>query len=166
MCRYSYNDNATYCAYLPGVAILSFILPNKDGTFSVGVGNSVQIIKWDGKSKLATFVSKQFSLSENGTAVLYGYTRNSRFYVGTLAATLCITKDYSQFGAYRYDNQSSLVNILKGSNVDGITFDLEKNILYLLASCRLYITSYDWNPKTGDICKDVFILLKNLNIID
>lgn len=154
--RYSYNDNTVYPAYLPGVNSISFIVANEDGTFTIGTGNTVQTIQWDGLSSNVTFISNKFSLDTNLPSALVAYARSSpegRFFGGTISSSYCVIDDFSSHSVYRYDKQNGLVKVISGTYTVGIAFDPVKKIMYHLAPCRFYITAYDWNPETGDICK-------------
>lgn len=157
ICRYSYDNNAVYCANLPGTNNVNFILPNTDGTFTVGVEKAVQIIKWDGVSNQASFISNQFSLDTNTPTAQTSHGRASpegRFFGGSFSTNFCKNIDYSQFNVYRYDSQFGLVRIIAGAITGGIVFDVYKNLMYHLDSCRALITAYNWNRNTGDICEN------------
>lgn len=157
--RYSYDDNAVYSAYLSGVNSVSFIIANQDGTFTVGVGNDVQIIQWDGLSSYARFISNQFSLDANVPMTMISEGRVSpagRFFGGVLSKDYCKRTDFSPYSVYKYDKPNGLVKVISGTYTLGIVFDPVKNIMYHLGACLFYITAYDWNPNTGDICKNFF----------
>lgn len=56
--RFSYNENKTYNAVIPGHPVISFIIPveRTNDQFVVGSGKKVVLIQWDGKSGQANAV--------------------------------------------------------------------------------------------------------------
>jgi gluconolactonase len=56
--RFSYNENKTYNAVIPGHPVISFIIPVHDtkDQFIVGSGKKIVLIQWDGKSSQASVV--------------------------------------------------------------------------------------------------------------
>lgn len=165
--RYDYTDGNFYSAYIEGVSGPSFIMPindecvkntkcNRCGNrlFAVGVGHSVMIIRWNGKSTRAKVVRTLFSVEQNVQLSRTNFARadrKGRFYGGTFSQTFCNASASSAF--YRYTKKGGVDLLFNGIvSTTGIAFNEELEKMYHLDSCSRLITVFDWCPKTGDIC--------------
>lgn len=175
---YSYDNGILYGAYIERVSAPSFIMPieNKhskkckkrekctndscdrnecdEQLFAVGVDHDVLIIQWNGKSTKARIVGKLLSLESNiplSRTNIAIADRNGRLYGGTFTRTFCNANATSGF--YRYSQTKGVDLLFNGVvSTTGIVFDNKAHKMYHLDKCTLLITSFDWDPKTGDIC--------------
>lgn len=124
--------------------------------FAVGNDHDVIIIKWNGKSPQAQIARRQriFSVESNDakshtdTAIA---DHHGHLYEGTFSLDFCNASANKSF--YRYSIDRGIERIfgdLYGSS--GIGLDENAQKLYHLEYCRLLITSFDWDPTTGDLC--------------
>lgn len=161
--RYSYRDDMTYSAVIPGSGTIGFVYPARQGCkdcadlFLIGNSNDVSVVKWDGKSPQAQVVGKELiSIEPNNTQTHVNLAladRHGRLYVGTFSLQFCAapTADSS---LYRYTNDRGLTRLFTGVRAtSGIAIDYNARKLYHVGGCNLLLTAYDYDPKTGDICK-------------
>lgn len=166
--RYSYIDGIFYSAYIEGVTSPSFIVPINQKVckkcrkcdaklFAVGVGHDVLKVKWNGKSTKAKVVGTIFSVENNIPSSRYDVATtdsHGRLYTGTLSETLCNSTATRSF--YRYTRTAGADRLFGGlKSTTGIAFNDEIGKMYHFDSCQLYLTEYDYDPETGDICKRI-----------
>lgn len=158
--RYSYIDGVLYSARIDGVDSVSFILPAEakcekcKNLFVVGAVSQVITVKWNGVSTRAKAIDRLFSIDANIPLTRTGIARASpsgRFYGGAYFFSYCNATPGLSF--YRYDQSDGLVRLFGNLiSTSGIAFNLDAQKMYHMDSCQLFITEYDWDPKSGDIC--------------
>lgn len=161
--RYSFDSGILYSASIPGIKAISFIYPVRqkckkcNDIFAIGMAHGVNFIKWDGKTTVAQLVNQTnlFNVEENDTKSIMDIAqadRNGRLYFGTYSSDFCSSPANSSF--YRYSANRGVERIfgdLYGTS--GIAIDEKAKKLYHSDYCLLLITEFDFNPKTGDLCK-------------
>lgn len=160
--RYSPREGVLYSAYIEGVNSPAFILPVKEKCkkckkrFIVGIGSQVLTIEWNGKSTRAKVVNGLFGLDTNISTSRIGRAKISprgRFYGGTFSDTIYCNQP-SDLSFYKFDSSNGLVQLFGNLvSTTGIAFNENAGKLYHLDSCTFLLTEFDWDPKTGDICK-------------
>lgn len=161
--RYDYHLNRVFSARIRNrTAFSSFIIPLKckKNQFAVGVGRNIEVINWDGVSDEATVLRTVINVEPDEF-----YSTNSlndakadptgRLYAGTERALFC--KDdptVANASLYSFSKRTGLVQYV--TNVyssNGLVWNKNKRLFYYVDSCKFYIREYEWDPKTGAICK-------------
>lgn len=155
--RYDYHENRVYGAYIAGGKFSpSFILPFKDcskndSLFAVGIRHDTAVVKWDGKSSVAQYVSTLISVEEFDRTSRWCVTRQSpqgHFYGGTTFTTFCNSPSNASF--YMYSHDRGVTRLFGGLiSTTGVAFD--QNHLFHLDACTNLITAFD-RTSCGDIC--------------
>lgn len=163
--RYDYRENRVYSARIRNrTEFTSFIIPIecKKNQFAVGLGRNIEIIYWDGRSDEADVIRTVVNVEPNdffktnslndAKADPYG-----RFYGGTERSLFCKDDPSVANGTFfMYTKRNGVVtlrNDVYSSN--GLTWDKKKRKFYYVDSCKFDIKEYDWDPKTGAICKHI-----------
>lgn len=160
--RYSYRNGIVYSASIPGAQTVGFVYPVREGCkecsdlFAVGSGRDIIFIKWDGKSPQAQVVGqKLFSIEPDnpkGHTNIAVADRHGRIYIGPFSLEFCSAPPTQLF--YRYTNKRGLERLFTGLRATtGIAIDEDAGKLYHIDGCSFVLTAYDYDPKTGDICK-------------
>lgn len=161
--RYDYRENRVYAARIRNrTEFTSFIIPIKckKNQFAVGLGRNIEIIHWDGCSQEAEVIRTVINVEPDSF-----YSTNSlndakadphgRFYGGTERSLFC--KDdpkVANASFYLYTKRDGLVRFRSDVySSNGLTWNKKKRKFYYVDSCKFDIKEYDWNPKTGAICK-------------
>lgn len=161
--RYDQNENVVYSATIDAEPVVSFILPvaNTTDQYAVGIGRRVGIVQWDGKSPKATLkrIAFEVEVGQNGTrfndakADPFG-----RFYGGTMR--LEALGDLFEIAAgtfYRYTQDEGAKDLLHNIYIsNGLTWNEKEKKFYYIDSCKIDVKEYDYDPISGDICKNVY----------
>lgn len=147
---------------LEGEKVVSFVFP-VDGTtdqFAIGIGRRVGIVTWDGKAPVAKVTR---IVGEVEQEELYRTNRFNdakpdpfgRFYGGTMRLEECGDIFDAALGSlYRYSKEKGFENIRTKVGVsNGLAWNVEKNKFYYIDSCQMDVKEFDYDPKTGNICK-------------
>lgn len=158
--RYDYNEKQVYSAYIDGAQTPIFIIPVNDckkytNLYAVGTGHDVKIVSWQKGSNVAYIQRTLFTLEKDSPISQMAIGRpgpNGRLYVGTFTTGFCTGPNNSSFYMY---TKSKGVQRLFGDvqSTNGVAVDRKRKKLYHLETCKQLLTQFDWDPKTGDICK-------------
>lgn len=156
--RYDYGENKVYRATIDGAPILLFILPinNWADSFLVGIQNKVVITVWDGRSPKATIIGTLFKLGTNSTIRINDVKTDNygRFYGGTKNVAGCDTNEIGESSFYNYQPYKGVKKFFDGVKIsNGLTWVRQTNKFYYVDSCSYDVKEFDYDPKTGDICK-------------
>lgn len=160
--RYSVIDGRLYSAVIPGSQTVSFINPVRQGCtacsdlFAVGSGHDIIYVKWDGKSPQAQIVGpKLFSIEPDQPLTHTNIARADRYgrvYEGSLSLQFCAAP--ANQSLYRYTDKRGVEVLFTGFRAtSGLAIDEDRGKLYHVGGCNLLLTEFDYDPKTGDICK-------------
>lgn len=151
-----------YSAAIPGAQTIAFVNPVRQdcnectGLFAVGSGHDVIFVKWDGKSPEAQVVGQKLFSVELDIPLSHiniaKSDRHGRVYVGSFSLDFCDTPANKTF--YRYTNERGVERIFTDvRTISGLALDEDAGKIYHLDGCNLVISEFDYDPKTGDICK-------------
>lgn len=119
----------------------------------------MKIVKWYGASDIGKVIRTVFSVESNTSSGLAKAIAgpNGRFYVGTYNASLC--GGPANYSFYRYTSKKKYAKRLFGNlhTTTGIAIDKKAKKLFQVDGC-LGIAEFDWDSKTGNICKSITIL--------
>lgn len=168
--RYDDRSGMTYSATIPGSQTIGFIYPVRQGCkectnlFAVGSGHDVLLVKWDGISPQAQIVRTLFSVEPDNPLTHVNLARadgHGRLFEGPFSLEFCGAPVADQ-SLYRYDSSRGLQRIFTGVRATtGIAFDDKAHKMYHVGGCSLLLTEYDYDPKTGDVCKYLFLLKRS-----
>lgn len=123
--------------------------------FAVGIGHDGVLIKWDGVSKSAKKIKKLYSVDQNDSSSRTDIARPDRYgrlYGGSFSPNFCTTPRNKTF--YEYSNSKGYVPLFHELyTTSGIAFNENTNQMYHIDVCLSLISEFDWDPKTGNICK-------------
>lgn len=161
--RYSYDEDKVYRMTVDDKRFTTFIQPiaGRKNHFLIGLGGTATIIKWDGHSPKATKVKDVFSITPNTNLNALMVDPKNNIVAGGFSNLFCANPvnllmfhyDSQEKGLYTYDGFRYKTTI-------GLVLNEKKNVLYHLDACANILTAFDYNPKTGDICKYTFVVLK------
>lgn len=161
---YDYRDGIFYSAYIEGVTSPSFIIPTykkyrkckkcNHELFAVGIGTDTLLVKWNGKSTKASVVDSLFSVNDAPYQLDTGIAdKHGRFYGGVFNGN-CSSSASRSF--YRWTKNEGVVRLFgQLESTTGIVINEDENKLYQMDTCQLIISEFDYEPKTGDICKNI-----------
>lgn len=146
--------------------VVDFLIPieGSDDLFAIGVATRVtKIIRWDGKSTFAEVVDSNAFAVEQELKYITNFWHiakadpSGRFIGGTLRSQFCNDLPTANASLYRYTKEDGVKRLIDGFKVTGgMDWDVKSNTFYIVDICGNIIEAYDWNPKTGDICKSFF----------
>lgn len=147
---------------LDGEPVIGFIIPvegSKD-EFAIGIGRRVGIISWDGKSPKAKLVriALEVEKSERYKTNRFNDAKadpTGRFYGGTMRLEECgDIFDAAEGSLYKFARDEELSTIRTNIGVsNGLTWDAEKGKFYYIDTCTSDVKEFDYDSKTGNICK-------------
>lgn len=159
--RFDYKLQKYFTAQIIGETMPLFIIPIKGciNQYAIGFAHAVKIVEWDGVSSLALVIRTAFEVEKDPK---YAQNRwhmaradpKNRFFGSTYRTAICSNSSTAPGAFYRYTKRQGPRRILKGINVgSGLDWNIKKNKFYAIDSCRYKIREYDWNTKSGAICK-------------
>lgn len=156
--RYDYDENKVYQATIDNAATLLFILPINcaPDLFLVGIDLNAVIVYWNGRSPKATVIWTLFKFDENPSNVINDIKtdEHGRFYGGTKSVESCDTGKAPTGAFYRYHKHKGLQKFFGNVYIsNGLTWVRDTNKFYYADSCTYDIKEFDYNPKTGNLCK-------------
>lgn len=169
--RYDYHENQTYSARIRNrTEFSSFIIPisGKKNQFAVGLGRSIVIIHWNGRSEEAKVIRTVVSVEPGDY-----YSTNSlnvakadpygRFYGGTERSLFCKDDPNVANGTFfMFTEKGGIVQYRSDVySSNGLTWNVAKKKFYYVDSCKFDIKEYDWDPSTGLICKCKIPIMKS-----
>lgn len=160
--RYSVADGVLYSAVIEGAKEpIGYIVPVRreckrcKNVLSVGIGHDGVLIEWDGVTKTARILKKLFSVDANDPMSLTDIARPDRMgrlYGGSFAPTFCLTARNKTF--YKYSSVEGYTPLFHDIyTTSGVAFNDKTNTIYQVDVCLLLISEFDYDPKTGNICK-------------
>lgn len=154
---YNISNGQVSAAYIENEFGPSFIVPvgGCKNQFAVGLENVVKIIKWDGISSSAQVI-RSLPKVERDIVSHFTYALvdpKGRLYTGTHnKEKLCSASP--DHGFYLFSKLAKPRRVLKHTRLTtGIAINRNENKLYFADPCCFNIVEYDWDPKTGEICK-------------
>lgn len=119
----------------------------------------VNIIEWDGISKMAKFVRNATSVEQNPAYAKTGFDRgrsdpNCRLIAGLYRQDGCITTSTPNGSVYLFEKNHEIRTLItEVKSTAGFTFNVKQRLFYFLDYCNNVILEYDWYPSTGFIGK-------------
>lgn len=162
--RYCPHERRVYGANVPNESVVSFIIP-VEGTkdqYVVGITHRVAIIIWNGIDTVVEIVRiitevencPEFATNaiNDGKADRYG-----RLYTGSRRNQTCLDRNIPTVGnLFRINNDGTAVTLRENIFVsNGMCFNDATDEYYYIDSCAKNVKAYDWDPETGDICKEL-----------
>lgn len=161
--RYDYKENRVYTASIINRnKFASFLIPLKckKNQFAVGIGRSIEIIKWDGCSPFAKVIRTIVNVevdSRYDTNVFNDGKADpcGRFFGGTERTAFCRNdSQLANASFYRFTSEDGLRQLKSDVySSNGLTWNTKKKKFYYIDSCKFDIKEYDYDKKTGEICK-------------
>lgn len=152
--RHDYRTGIVYSAQIIGQESPSFIKPvdGCNGEFLVGLGGYVMVIQWDGVSGTAQPLRILFTVPQvhMNFALI---DPKGRLFAGTLDNRLfCAVAANNTM--YRFSKRKGLTPIFDTiRTTNGLVINKEQNKFYHADGCLNAIVEFDYDPKTGDLCK-------------
>lgn len=161
--RYDYDANRVYRATVEGAKTLQFILPIQctADQFLIGIDRTATIAEWDGRSPNITVVQKLFELDCGTSNVINDIKtdEHGRFYGGTKCVESCDTNSKASGAFYGYEKGKCLAKYFENVFIsNGLTWVRWSNKFYYVDSCSYDIKEFDYDPRTGAICKRTFFV--------
>lgn len=142
--------------------MIGFIIP-VEGTkneFAIGIGRRVGIISWDGKSPKAQLVRIALEVEKGERYKTNRFNDakadpTGRFYGGTMRLEECGDIFEAAEGSfYKYAKDEELTLLRSDIGVsNGLTWDAKRGKFYYIDTCALDVKAFDYDIKTGNICK-------------
>lgn len=167
--RYDFKQNKTYTATIDGEPIVSFIIPVANSVdhysdrYAVGIGRRVGIIQWDGKSSKAKLLHIAFEVEEDDKYINNRFNDAKadpigRFYGGTMRfEELGDLFEVAGGSFYQYTKGEGVQTLLRNVHVsNGLAWNEDIHKFYYIDSVKLDVKEFDYDPKSGDICKNIF----------
>lgn len=160
--RYDFNENKTYSATIDGEPVVSFIIPVAGTTdqFAIGIGRRVGVVQWDGKSPKAKLVRIALEVEQSPKFKTNRFNDakadpTGRFYGGTMRLEDCGDLFESPNGTlYKYAVGEEVTKLRENVFVsNGLAWNTKTNKFYFIDSCTLSVIEFDYDPKTGNLCK-------------
>lgn len=164
--RYSPAENKTYGATIDGEPVVSFIIPVAGSTdeFAVGIGRRVGVVQWDGKSPKAKWVrvalevedSEEFKENRFNDAKA---DPSGRLYAGTMHVENIDLFKQSHGAFYKFAAGESLAKLREPVRIsNGLAWNEKTKKFYYIDSCDLDVKEFDYDLKTGNLCKLIYSL--------
>lgn len=160
--RFDFYSNRIYSAPVEGNEAPTFLIPIKKhkNQFIVSDQRAVEIIEWNGKHRNATPIKQIFAVEQsdkyaNNIWNVAKVSPKCKFFVGgTFRGDVCAKTTSANGALYRYSKSKKVKKLLRNIPASsGIDWNVHENKFYHTDSCAGVIREYDWNPKTGGICK-------------
>lgn len=136
-----------------------YAIPTENDPSILYVNNGVTnyIVQWDGTNSNATVIRPTFSVETdpryvNHTLAFARVAPNCDLVFGTLGTKLCVDKCNS--GTYKYNEKSGVKRLLSHQQLAGdVEWNADGTKFYQLDPCGSVVREYDYDAKTGKICK-------------
>lgn len=134
-----------------------YVLPieNNPSFFYTNDGTTNYLVQWDGTSPTANTIRPTFSVEKNianHTLTYANVAPNCDIVFGTLGTKLCA--DQSNSGTYEFNDKSGVRNILSNQLLSGtVEWNADATKFYQIDPCGSVVREYDYDRKTGKICK-------------
>lgn len=124
-----------------------------------------KVIRWDGISETtevldanAFSVEQEADYSGNAWHIAKADPKG-RFIGGTTRTQFCNAVPPTNSSLYKYTKKDGVECLLDGFKVTGgMDWYVKSETFYIVDICENIISAYDWCPKTGNICKYLFLL--------
>lgn len=121
-----------------------------DTEFIVGLNGAAYLVPWDGVQEIV-FVNRTLFIA-NGHMSYAMADKAGRLYFGTYNNSIFCASG-TDYALYRYDKGIVIKIVQNIKSTTGMTIDYKRNKCYHIDSCNFRIVQFDYDPKTGDICK-------------
>lgn len=149
---YSYDDDKVYTITIDDVENPAIFMPinNSVDQYLVSSNDEAFLITWDGKSKNVKKGETIFTVPSGTQVDSASVGPNNELYVGNFGPQLCLEKQ--RFDFYGLSKDHELEEFGNGfiTSVGGAFIDL---IYYHMDTCNKSISSFDYDPETGALCK-------------
>lgn len=155
--RYDYDEDRVYSATIDNAPPLLFILPIKctKDQFLVGMERKAVIVRWNGRSPKAEVIRTVFEVDCGTTNSINDIKtdRFGRFYGGTRLEEGCDSNATANGGFYMYEKGKCLKKLLNNIALsNGLMW--VRNKFYYIDTCAYDLKEFDYDPQTGNICKN------------
>lgn len=161
--RYDFAENKVYTAGIDGETLTPFIVPiaNTKDHFAVGLGRRVGVVQWDGKSPKATLKRIAFEVDADKCHNQFNCVKadpSGRFFGGTMRTEkLGDLFDAPHGKLFKYVEGEGVTEMIDNVFIsNGMAWDEKLNKFYYIDSGKFDVKAYDYDPKTGSICKFTF----------
>lgn len=158
--RYDTKEDKVYAATVDQEPVVSFIIPVANATdkYAIGIGHRVGIIRWDGKSPKACLESIALEVEHGRNDTRFNDAKadpSGRFYGGTMRLeALGSLFEIASGTFYRYTHDEGATELLHNIFIsNGMTWDQKNNKFYYIDSGIMDVKEFDYDPKSGNICK-------------
>lgn len=160
-CRFDYAEQKLYQASVPNenLAPTSFIPMKQDNYFLAGLAFQKRIVKmyWDGRSEYITVDGNKTIVEPETSSTLLDLSTVDpfgRFVAALYRFTGCRDDGNVTTNVYLYRKNGQAVRIISDIQTSGgLCFNKERRLMYFFDSCDYNILEYQWDPKTGTLCK-------------
>ena len=154
------NHNSISMFKILGENTISFCVPiyGKKDQYIVGAGRRLLHVTWDGHTTMGQITKVLTEVPINGVRInQFNVDKQGRLYFGTM-----LSEEHGNFydftkrvgGLYRFTMTEGLVQLKDNVGMgNGITFNNTFTKMYFVDSFDLNIFEYDFDFKTGSICK-------------
>lgn len=159
--RYSYAINQLDWLTVDGVENPGFFMPIRSSRtqYAVGSDETTFLINWDGHSKVGTIDQEVFSVKPDSFLSSAWVSSRGQLYVGNYGGEFCSERPVFEQYSYKKNNELSVYATHYVSTVGAVLIE-EERTFYHLDACRRTITAFDWNPFTGRLCNNDFLVLQ------
>lgn len=146
-------------AVVPGIVTPAFIIPSKCQDDRLIINNHLSTIKikWNGVDPAATIEQDVFTVQSDVPTNNYLAGKASpqcQFYGGTYRTQMCSDTPSTHGGLFKYNRCKGVKELLSDFKVTGgFEWSANGKKFYFVDSCNRAIWEYDYNGKTGKICK-------------
>lgn len=138
-----------------------YVIPTENDPSILYVNDGVTNYKaqWDGTSPTANVKNPIFSVETgpkytNRTLTFAKVAPNCDLVFGTLGTKLCVDKSIS--GTYKYNGKSGVKKIISNQIEAGeVEWNADGTKFYQIDPCGSVVHEYDYDAKTGKICKKI-----------
>lgn len=144
-----------------GEPVIGFVIPVQGNPehFILGTGTRVIRISWDGKSPNATKVDTVGEVEHDRVNTRFNDAKadpQGRLFAGTMRLEECGDIFAARWGTfYRYTKANGFEGLRTHIGVsNGLAWNEKTNKFYYIDSCDLDVKEFDYDPVTGNICKE------------
>lgn len=150
---------------IDGEKVIAFVIPVHGTTdqFALGVGRRIIVVSWDGKSPIAKLVRTvgEVELEDSYQDNRFNDAKadpTGRFYGGTMRVEAKGDIFEARLGSlYKYNSENGFDKLKSNISVsNGLTWNEKAKKMYYIDSCDLDVKEFDYDSKTGDLCKFFF----------
>lgn len=160
---YDVKTKRSFEAVLPGNSLPTYVIKLKNQRHQYLVGNSriAVVIEWNCRKGEVKFVRRVFKVEPEPRFIANSFhiakaSPNGKFFVGgTFRGALCVNISSPNASYYTYSQKTGVkrLDIPNLVTTGGVAFGPNGKKVYLVDLCNGLVWEYDFNSKTGDICK-------------